>query len=252
MNTTEFNPSVCSELGNYVYRLIDPRNGETFYVGQGTGNRVFNHLRAALPYQKDEDAVSTKISRIHEIHRSGLDVQHIIHRHAIPACAVDEVEAALIDAYPGLSNAQRGHRSTDHGPMHVNQIVDKYDLPVIDWEPAHKLILLNINNWQGSGREDMYHQVRFAWRVKKANAEAADFVLAVMRGVVVGAFTASRWLPAVKGNFPKHNPEYPDRYGFEGAPATPDIWDLYCGERGKRIATEQLKHGQNPIKYWGL
>ena len=29
-----------------VYRLIDPRNGETFYVGRGKGNRVFSHIRA--------------------------------------------------------------------------------------------------------------------------------------------------------------------------------------------------------------
>ena len=31
----EFSEAVCHELGNYVYRLIDPRNGETFYVGKG-------------------------------------------------------------------------------------------------------------------------------------------------------------------------------------------------------------------------
>ena len=32
-----------------MYRLIDPRNGETFHVGNGKGNSVFIHAHAA-PY----------------------------------------------------------------------------------------------------------------------------------------------------------------------------------------------------------
>ena len=36
-----FSEEVCNKIGNYVYRLIDPRNGETFYVGKGRDNRVF-------------------------------------------------------------------------------------------------------------------------------------------------------------------------------------------------------------------
>jgi hypothetical protein len=35
-----FSPDVSRKLGWYVYRLIDPRNGETFYVGKGQGNKV--------------------------------------------------------------------------------------------------------------------------------------------------------------------------------------------------------------------
>ena len=37
-----FSPKEQESLGRYNYRLIDPRNGETFYVGQGKGNRVSN------------------------------------------------------------------------------------------------------------------------------------------------------------------------------------------------------------------
>ena len=46
MSTNDsFPPEVSAELKTYVYRLIDPRNGETFYVGKGRGNRVFAHIR---------------------------------------------------------------------------------------------------------------------------------------------------------------------------------------------------------------
>ena len=41
----QFSDAVSQKLGNYVYRLIDPRNGEAFYVGKGKGNRVFAHVR---------------------------------------------------------------------------------------------------------------------------------------------------------------------------------------------------------------
>jgi hypothetical protein len=40
-----FPSEVIEKLGFYAYRLIDPRTGETFYVGKGKGNRVFQHAR---------------------------------------------------------------------------------------------------------------------------------------------------------------------------------------------------------------
>ncbi len=49
-----FPPDVIPKLKTYVYRLIDPRNGETFYVGKGQGNRVFAHIRDELSQDGDE------------------------------------------------------------------------------------------------------------------------------------------------------------------------------------------------------
>ena len=48
MNNTHFPQEAVEALGKYVYRLIDPRNGETFYVGRGQGQRVFDHVRGAI------------------------------------------------------------------------------------------------------------------------------------------------------------------------------------------------------------
>ncbi|WP_191905842.1 hypothetical protein [Nitrincola iocasae] len=44
----KFPAEVIEKLKNYVYRLIDPRNGETFYVGRGIGNRLYSHIRDEL------------------------------------------------------------------------------------------------------------------------------------------------------------------------------------------------------------
>ena len=67
-----FSSEVCKKLDYYVYRLIDPRNGETFYIGMGKNNRVFDHMRMELKFDKsshenNEDEVTEKfkIGRAH-------------------------------------------------------------------------------------------------------------------------------------------------------------------------------------------
>ena len=41
-----FPVGVGEKLKFYVYRLIDPRNGETFYIGKGKNDRIFQHAKA--------------------------------------------------------------------------------------------------------------------------------------------------------------------------------------------------------------
>ena len=74
-----FTPEVIEQLQYYVYRLIDTRNGQTFYVGKGKGNRLYAHINDALKnfdgqsyIDKDEDEISAKIKQIREIRTSGL------------------------------------------------------------------------------------------------------------------------------------------------------------------------------------
>lgn len=68
-----FSPEVSRKLGWYVYRLIDPRNGETFYVGKGRGNRVFAHVRASEGLEGDD--LDNKIERIRQIQLAGFEVR---------------------------------------------------------------------------------------------------------------------------------------------------------------------------------
>jgi len=91
-----FPEEVARELKTYVYRLIDPRNGETFYVGKGRGNRVFSHIHMEAGLEDDEK--DPKLERIRSIRLSGFEVAHVIHRHGMGEETAFEVEAALIDA----------------------------------------------------------------------------------------------------------------------------------------------------------
>ena len=250
-----FSEEVCERLGNYVYRLIDPRNGETFYVGKGRNNRVFDHA-AGVADSADEDSqtLGSKLDRIRAIKNAGLEVLHVIHRHEIPEAAIFEVEAALMDAYPGLTNIQGGHASSDRGPMNHLELIDKYSLPELPTAPEHRLVLININKLEERfDRRAIYNLVRYCWRISKTRAEQAGYVLAVVRGVVVGAFKPSRWMPATPENFsdiPHADGSESYRLGFVGEEAPSEIWNLYVGSRGKRITEPQMKHVQNPIRFW--
>jgi hypothetical protein len=72
-----FPAGVAEQLKWYVYRLIDPRNGETFYVGKGQGNRIFAHAKgeftdtAKSDVEEREDATDLKMQRIKEILAGG-------------------------------------------------------------------------------------------------------------------------------------------------------------------------------------
>jgi hypothetical protein len=115
-----FPEEVGRQLRAYVYRLIDPRNGETFYVGKGRGNRVFSHIHAEEGLEGDE--LDNKVKRIREIRLAGFEVAHVIHRHGMDEGTASEVEAALIDAYPGLTNIVGGTGASDYGAMHAKEI----------------------------------------------------------------------------------------------------------------------------------
>lgn len=122
-----FSAEVSDKIKSYVYRLIDPRNGETFYVGKGKGNRVFDHIKSLK--SANLDILNDKLKVINDIKSAGLEVIHVIHRHGLSDDMAKEVEAALIDAYPGTTNEVGGFGSIDFGPMNAIEIINKYTAP---------------------------------------------------------------------------------------------------------------------------
>lgn len=234
-----FSPEVSEKLGYYVYRLIDPRSGDTFYVGKGRGNRVFAHAEGAI----DGDELGEKMLRIRDIRLAGLEVHHVIHRHGMDEATAFTVEAALIDAYPGLTNVVDGSHSGDLGSAHAKEIVTRYQAEEADFDGLRAL-LINVN--KSAADRDLYEATRYAWRISKDRAEQADVVLAVRQGVICGAFVAYQWLEATPENFPGREP-VPGRYGFVGQWASQEIQDRFVGAR---IPDSYRERGAaNPIRY---
>ena len=222
---------VADQLKHYVYRLIDPRNGETFYVGKGVGDRIFAHVRGESALAQDEEAkiVDPKLHRIREIKAAGLEVAHIIHRHGLNSNVAYEVEAALIDAYPGLTNKVRGHGATDQGSRHVEEIIREYEAE--EFEVREPLLMVSIGVFYYI-RDTAYDAARYAWPVHLGKAKDRKLVLARLRGMVVGAYRPTEWLSATRENFPKlTDNDLPGFHGFVGADAEPEVWNYYVGKR---------------------
>ena len=262
MPRDSFPAGVAEQLKWYVYWLIDPRNGETFYVGKGSGNRIFAHARgdyaetvsldtAALNDEDIEDSADLKIKRINEIKSVGLDVGHVVHRHGIETEDVAyQVEAALIDAYPGLTNQAGGHGSGDYGSRHVEEIIAQYAAE--PFEVKESLILIYIGRTINL-HDDPYNAVRCAWKINGNKANSYKLVLAHANGKVVGAYRpTAQWIPATQKDFPGLigedfiNPATgnPTRWGFAGDRAE-DVWNQYVGKR----VPDEYKGAQNPVRY---
>lgn len=237
----KFSSAVTEKLGFYVYRLIDPRDGQTFYVGKGQNNRVFEHIAEEKVVL---NSISEKIQQIRAIKEIGLDVQHVIHRHGMTEEKALEVEAALIDAYTGLTNLQNGYANNDRGCMHASEIIQKYEADPIDLK--HKGMAISINRSFKDYENSIYDCVRFAWKVNVDRANKIDIVLAVKNGLIREVFVDVKWKRATRENFP----DLPfwqtldgtlgeiDKYGFTAVKAPDEIRKLYIHRRlpeGKNI-----------------
>lgn len=72
----------------YVYRLIDPRDNKTFYVGKGSGDRAYSHQAF-----RDSNKNIHKDNTIRKIHSAGLEVVIEFEHEGI----TDEDQAYLLE-----------------------------------------------------------------------------------------------------------------------------------------------------------
>lgn len=87
----------------YVYVLVDPRDGSTFYVGKGLGLRMYQHLPEALK-RREAGGNRRKIERILSIVDAGLEIiPRKVAEYEDEQEAFDH-EADLIAATRGLTN----------------------------------------------------------------------------------------------------------------------------------------------------
>ena len=231
---------ISSSISNdyYVYRLVDPRSGHTFYVGKGKGERVFQHVNDARKLKdKNEDEISLKIAQINDIVKDGTQhVIHIIQRWGLSEKEALEVEAALIDAYPGLTNIQSGI-DPERGMMAAEQWRKLQGLEVYE-EPKLEYILIKVKGTVLAERNnDLYETTRKAWRADLSNAQKYNYVFAVVDGIVKKVYTDLKWYESSLEN----------RIEFEGVECT-EAWTQ--GIIGKKIPDQYRKKGAaNPFMY---
>src|SRR5437016_1809595 len=137
-----FSPYVQEQLRYYVYLLSDPRDGQIFYVGKGTGNRVFAHANAALD---EAERTTDKLDRIREIHGAGLQVRHELLRFRLTEQTAFEVEAAAIQLLKldDLTNLVAGHHIERRGRMTSDVAISLFDAPPAE-EITERALLIKI------------------------------------------------------------------------------------------------------------
>ena len=199
----------------------------------------FSSMFAVRPANADP---SEKLCRIREIIAAGFAVNHVIHRHGMDDATAIEVEAVLIDAYPGLTNVVAGAGSNDFGAMHADEIIRRYEAEEVVVQ--HRVIFINVN--RSVDRASLYDATRYAWKLSVKRAMRAELVLAVCHGIVIEAFVPETWLPATTENFPGRE-TVPERFGFIGKVADDSLRAVYVQ---KRTPDELRKPGAaNPIRY---
>lgn len=221
----EFSSIVQERIGSYVYMLVDPRDNKIFYVGEGQGNRVFNHEQKAIDSSKESD----KLNQIRDIHNAGLEVEKYIVRHGLHnkktmlgKDVAFEIESTLIDLLSyrqfkqidSLSNIVAGHHTFDRGIKTVEEIEILYDCPKIEINPKDRLLLVSLNKTfdeaSSNGNSiDMYEITRKAWAISEQRARKVNYVLGIYRGVVRSVIEVKKY-KCVK------NANERNRYYFEG------------------------------------
>ncbi len=244
--------TLSDALGHYVYLLIDPRNGEVFYVGKGVRGRCFEHNYA------EEGA--RKAARFAEINAAGLEVKVDIIRHGM--ASKEEaflVETAVIDVYgiENLTNKVRGHGATDFGRESLAALAARYapEEAVI----LHRVVFVKLADTyrKGMSAEGLYESARGVWNLSVEYAKDYGYVLALWEGLVVEVYQVARWQPANPSHYPTRIPRdllpshFIPRPGvqcteFEGAVAAEEIRKHYLG---KSVRKQFDVGGQANCKY---
>ena len=220
-----FKQSVIESLKSYVYVLVDPRDNRIFYVGKGTGNRVYQHVQAALT----DDTQSLKLSTIREIIALGLEVKYYIIRHNLTEQEAYLVESSIIDVLTYrdlnkdniLTNIVCVLHQWNEGIKTDEEINILYDCPKIKPVPGDRLLLVSLNKSykqsKASGvyrRANDYESARKYWKIAAWKAEKIDYILGIYKGIVrIAIKVNSRDITSVG----EHGEIYdPPRYIFQG------------------------------------
>jgi len=184
-------------LGDYyVYGLRDPRDHKVFYIGKGTGNRVFEHERESLANPNSE---KLKLKTIAEIKAAGFEVEKIMIHSGLTETEAFAAEAALINMFQylqedGLTNISAGHHSV--GAMSVEEFERIHGAEELqEADIRHRILVIKINKLYQKGMDPdmLYDAVRGAWRASIKRVQMVDYVFGVYNSLIVAVYKPTQW-----------------------------------------------------------
>jgi len=257
-NLDAFGPGVSEGIGVFAYPLIDPRDGEVYYVGKGTGDRCFAPLAEARQTRADTVGDYAKLARIGEIEAAGAAVRIDIPRHGLSDHEADLVESAAIDLLgpQRVANRVAGHDAAALGRGSVAGVNALYGATPVRIDPEHRVVLARINRrfQRGMSEEELYEATRGLWKVgprarQLGTASAPERAMAVLGGVVRAVYRIDAWEQATSKHLAVH-PEDGRRWGFHAMrDAAMEMIYLHRDVSLHLRAPDTGRPAQNPIRY---
>lgn len=207
-----FEQAAIERLMCYVYGLFDPEKPNIpFYIGKGTGNRVFEHANGVEKTlqsieNSNDEFLSSKNDTILDIKNRGQKVVHVIFRRGLSNEEALLVEASLIDMINFTHEGTLTNKVSGHGVQQGFQFTDdlKLELEAEELKTELPIVIIKIEKrWsellQKFGRpteipvDEIQKATEGEWRINTDRAEKAKCVLAVARGLVRAVFIATDW-----------------------------------------------------------
>lgn len=91
--------------GLYVYALIDPRDGEPFYIGKGHGSRMFHHVSSVA---RGKEKNSKKAALINSILTDGGEIGYLVLGQYETDAEAFAAERKFIARHADLTNLTAG------------------------------------------------------------------------------------------------------------------------------------------------
>ena len=196
---TAFSEKTLSAInGYYVYALIDPRSNDVFYIGKGTGNRVFSH---EAEIEKSSETEKEKIRKIRDIESNGFSVKRVMINWGLSEQEAFAAEASLINLFNVISDVRLTNIVAGHH-VHESLTVEAFELrygaeSLKPEEIKHNILVIKINKLyrKNMSNYEIYDAVRGMWRVSlnSIKLKKIRYVFAVYNGLIVGVYKPDEW-----------------------------------------------------------
>ena len=184
--------------GFYVYALIDPRYDKIFYIGKGSGNRVFSHELESDKVQKSD---KVKLQKIREIENCGFSVKRVIVNWGLTEEEAFACEATLINLIKYIPDIQLTNEVSGH---HVHEALSVEDfelqygaIPLKKEDIKHSILVIKINKLYRSNmnEDELYDAIRGYWSasLKSIETRKVEYVFGVYNGLIVAVYKPDEW-----------------------------------------------------------
>lgn len=190
--------ALVSLNGYYVYALVDPRDDKVFYIGKGTGNRVFSHEMESGKSPKSE---KKKLQKIRNIEKDGFSVKRLIVNWGLSENEAFVAEATLINLLNRLPDILLTNEVPGHH-IHESLTVEEFELmygavPLKEDDIKHSILVIKINKLyrRDMSKAELYDAVRGFWKasLKSIETRKVEYVFGVYNGLIVAVYKPDEW-----------------------------------------------------------